>query len=184
MLRSGITRLVRVALGLSTTFVFVACGGAPQQANNEYGWEKQDLKKGGDSSSSGGSSNAGSSGAGDGTDETKWTGAAEPTKLNQEQEEQMKVALKRGGTKAANCSAVVENGPTGEGKVEITFDGKIGKVTEVNVLPPFAGTAVETCIKRAFVGEYCLPFEGDPKVVTYTVKLPSKAAPPADPKKK
>ena len=84
----------------------------------------------------------------------------------------------------ANCATVVENGPTGEGPVSVTFDGKIGKITDVEVGAPFAGTPVEQCIKRSFIGEYCLPFEGDPKVVKYTVNLPAKAAPAAPPKKK
>ena len=54
------------------------------------------------------------------------------------------------------------------------FDGQKGRVTDVLVGPPFAGTPVESCVKRAFVGEIVLPFDGEPLEVPYTVKLPSK----------
>lgn len=176
------TSLFRLALGLSLASSSFGCGGQPKQANDENNWDQQPIKSSTDTKSDS-SSGGETSGSGDGTEDTKWTGAAEPTKLNEEQIKQMEVALKRGGGKAANCSTVVENAPTGEGTVRVTFDGKIGKVTEVEVDPPFAGTSVESCIKRAFVGEYCLPFDGDPKVVTYKVKLPAKGAPAAAPKK-
>jgi hypothetical protein len=170
-------------LTISISTLLCACAGGPRQTNEDYGWEKQDLNN--PSSGSDTSSNTTSPGGGDGTEDTKWTGASDGPKLNKEQIEQMEIALKRGGTKASNCSTVVENAPTGEGVVNVTFDGKIGKITDVDVNAPFAGTPVEQCIKRSFIGEYCLPFEGDPKVVKYTVKLPPKAAAPApDPKKK
>jgi hypothetical protein len=103
--------------------------------------------------------------------------------LNPEQKKQMEVVLHRGGEKAANCTEVVQDAPPGEGEVKVTFDGQKGRVTEVTVGPPFAGTPAEACIKRSFVGEIIVPFEGDPLEVPYTVKLPPKkgaAAPPAD----
>jgi hypothetical protein len=177
-LRSSLFQLL---FGLCIASIMVGCGGAPKQAHAEDSWEKQPVKSS-DDATSGGSS--GSSGSSDGTDDTKWTGASEPTKLNEEQVKQMEIALTRGRGKAANCSTVVENAPTGEGTVDVTFDGKIGKITEVEVGPPFAGTSVESCIKRSFIGEYCLPFDGDPKVVKYKVKLPAKGAPAEAPKKK
>jgi hypothetical protein len=173
------TSIFQLALGASLASLLFACGGQPKQANNEYGWEKQDIKSSTDGSGSSGSTSS----SGEGADETKWTGAAEPTKLNEDQIKQMEIALKRGGGKAVNCATVVENAPTGEGVVDVTFDGKIGKITEVEVNPPFKGTPVESCIKRSFIGEYCLPFDGEPKVVKYTVKLPAKQA-AVDPKKK
>lgn len=178
-LRSSVFQLV---VGLALASAVVACGGDQKRTYAEEGWDKPPAKPSESESSS--SSTSDSSSKGDGTEETKWTGAAEPTKLNEDQIKQMEIALKRGSTKAANCATVVENAPTGEGTVDVTFDGKIGKITEVEVGPPFAGTAVESCIKRSFIGEYCLPFDGDPKVVHYKVKLPAKAAPAQAPKKK
>ncbi|WP_437966099.1 hypothetical protein WMF04_41790 [Sorangium sp. So ce260] len=95
--------------------------------------------------------------------------------LNADQKKQMEIALRRGGDKAANCAEVVPNAPTGEGEVKVVFDGQKGRVTDVLVGPPFAGTPVESCVKRAFVGEIVLPFEGEPLEVPYTVKLPKKS---------
>jgi hypothetical protein len=107
-----------------------------------------------------------------------------PGKLNEEQEAQMLVVLKRGGDKAARCPEVVPDAPTGEGEVQVVFDGQKGRVTDAVVGAPFAGTPIESCIKRAFIGEIILPFTGEPKSVPYTVKLPDKKAPPAPDKDK
>ncbi len=106
--------------------------------------------------------------------------------LNTEQKQQMEVALRRGGDKAANCAEVVPDAPMGEGEVKVVFDGQKGRVTDVNVGAPFAGTPVETCIKRSFVGEIIVPFEGEPLEVPYTIKLAKKgaAAPAKDAKDK
>lgn len=104
---------------------------------------------------------------------------AEPSsegKLTEDQEEQMIIALKRGAEKAAQCVDVVPDSPRGEGEVQITFDGKKGRVTDAVPGAPFAGSSVEACIRRAFVGEIILPFDGEPKVVSYGVKLPEKGA--------
>ena len=49
--------------------------------------------------------------------------------------------------------------------------------------PPWAGTDAESCIKRAFVGEFIVPFDGNLEV-PYTVKLPPKAEPDPKGKKK
>lgn len=156
-----------VALSLALAAALAACGGAPKQVGDEDNWDTPPPKPKSDSTES---SNGSSS-----TDEpTKWTGASEPKKLNEDQEKQIAIALSRGEKKAANCSQVVDNAPTGEGAVKVTFDGKIGKATDAEVLAPFAGTPVETCIKRSFVGEYCLPFEGEPIVRKHTIKLPPK----------
>ncbi len=158
-----------LALTLALAALVGACGGAPKQVGDDNSWETKPAKSSSDSGDS--SSNSGSSSA---DPPEKWTGATEPMKLNQEQEAQMVVALSRGEKKAANCSQVVDNAPTGEGVVKVTFDGKIGKATDAEVLAPFAGTAVESCIKRSFIGEYCLPFEGEPIVRRHPIKLPAK----------
>jgi hypothetical protein len=118
------------------------------------------------------------------TAEPKETWAPSPREpesggLTQDQKAQMEIALRRGGEKAANCATVVPDAPRGEGKVKVLFDGKKGRCVDVTVGAPFAGTPVESCIKRAFVGEFVVPFEGELEV-PYTVKLPSKPAEDTD----
>lgn len=108
--------------------------------------------------------------------------------LNEDQRKQMEIALKRGGDKAVQCpvSTGIEDAPRGKGEVTVTFDGKKGQITDAVVGPPWAGTPIEACIKRSFIGEYILPFEGDSLEVPYTVELPPRkdAAPPAGTAKK
>jgi hypothetical protein len=101
--------------------------------------------------------------------------------LTEDQKAQMEIALRRGGVKASNCASVVPDAARGEGEVKVTFDGKKGRATDAVVGPPWAGTDAESCIKRAFVGEFVVPFDGSLEV-PYTVKLPPKAD--ADPKGK
>lgn len=110
--------------------------------------------------------------------------------LTEDQKAQMEIALRRGGDKAQNCASVVPDGPRGEGEVKVTFDGKKGRSTDAVVGPPFAGTPMEACIKRSFIGEIIVPFDGELEV-PYTVKLAPKAgdapkgkATPPAPKKK
>lgn len=98
------------------------------------------------------------------------------SELSADQKAQMEIALRRGGDKAANCATVVPDGPRGEGEVTVTFDGTIGQITEVTVGAPFAGTPMEACIKRSFLKEYSLRFEGKLEV-PYTVKVPGKVEP-------
>jgi hypothetical protein len=98
--------------------------------------------------------------------------------LTPDQKAQMEIALRRGGEKAANCAKVVPDGPRGEGEVKVTFDGKKGRATDVTMGPPWAGTEMESCIKRSFVGEIIVPFDGELEV-PYTVKLPAKAEDPS-----
>jgi hypothetical protein len=107
------------------------------------------------------------------------SGKDEP--LTEDQKAQMEIALRRGGEKAANCASVVPDAARGEGEVKVTFDGKKGRATDAVVGSPWAGTAAESCIKRAFIGEFVVPFDGQLEV-PYTVKLPPKAE--ADPKGK
>jgi hypothetical protein len=102
---------------------------------------------------------------------------AKEDELTPDQKAQMEIALRRGGEKSANCAKVVPDAPRGEGEVKVTFDGKKGRATDVVVGPPWAGTDVESCIKRSFVGEIIVPFEGELEV-PYTVKLPVKPEEP------
>jgi hypothetical protein len=101
--------------------------------------------------------------------------------LTSDQKAQMEIALRRGGEKAAQCITVASDAKPGEGEVKVTFDGKIGKATDAVVGPPWAGLPiVESCIKRAFIGEYIVPFDGQLEV-PYPIKLVAKE-PPADAK--
>ena len=102
--------------------------------------------------------------------------------LTPDQKAQIEIALRRGSEKAANCAKVVPDGPRGEGEVKVTFDGKKGRATDVAVGPPWAGTDVESCIKRSFVGEIIVPFEGELEV-PYPVKLPPNPEEPGKPGK-
>ncbi len=97
--------------------------------------------------------------------------------LTPDQKAQMEIALRRGGEKAANCAKVVPESVRGEGEVKVTFDGKKGRATDVSVGAPWAGTETESCIKRSFVGEIIVPFDGELEV-PYTVKLPAKPEEP------
>lgn len=104
--------------------------------------------------------------------------------LNDSQKEMMEIVLKRGSKKAENCSESVPDGKGGEGEVRVLFDGQKGRITEVTVGAPWAGTSMESCVKRSFVGEIVMPFEGDPLEVPYTIKIPERKTPLAvDPKK-
>jgi hypothetical protein len=103
--------------------------------------------------------------------------------LTSDQKAQMEIALRRGGEKASQCINVAADAKAGEGEVKVTFDGKIGKATDVAVGAPWAGIPlVESCIKRAFVGEYVVPFEGQLEV-PYTIKLGKAEDAKKDPKK-
>lgn len=102
--------------------------------------------------------------------------------LDEDQKAQMKVALRRGTAKAAECSNVVKGAPTGKGEVQVEFDGVKGRATEVTVGSPWAGTDAESCIKRAFIGEIIMPMEGK-RTVSQEIEL-KPAKPPTAPKKK
>ena len=103
--------------------------------------------------------------------------------LDEDTKEQIKVALRRGGEKAQECPKVTKANISGEGEVLVIIDGKIGKVVDAKVGAPFAGTAVEACIKRSFIDEYALTFEGKLEL-PYKVTLKGLADPKKDPKKK
>ncbi|HTJ83207.1 MAG TPA: hypothetical protein VL400_15920 [Polyangiaceae bacterium] len=104
--------------------------------------------------------------------------------MNADQKDMIKVALRRGGDKAKNCNTVTNSNVSGEGEVQVVFDGTAGKVVDAQVGAPFAGTDVEACVKQSFVDEIVLPFEGK-LTVPYTVKLePNKNLPPPGTKKK
>lgn len=98
----------------------------------------------------------------------------EQAKLTAEQKEQVAIALKRGGQKAARCPEAIGVAFSGEGEVKVVFDGKIGKIADAILGAPFAGSPVANCIRRAFIGEYVLPFDAEAIQVPYHVALPPK----------
>lgn len=121
------------------------------------------------------------------SDSSPTTSDAKEDDLNDAQKTQMEIALRRGGDKAANCFRVVDGAVAGEGEVKVTFDGKKGRAVDVSMGAPWAGTDTESCIKRSFVGEIIVPFQGQLEV-PYTVKLGPKPGDAKgktkDPKKK
>jgi hypothetical protein len=109
----------------------------------------------------------------------------DPDELDQDTKDQIKAALKRAGELAATCNKSSQTNIQGEGTVTVTIDGSIGRFTDATMSEPFAGTAVEDCIKQAFVQEYALKFKGKLEL-PYTLKLEPGTAvdPKKDPKKK
>lgn len=151
----------------------IGCGPPPKQAGSgddfEVKWDDSS-DPGEGSSSSSGSGESGESG------EEGETAAPLPgtENLDEDQKAQIQVALRRGSEKAAQCPSVVPDSPEGTGEVSVTFDGVKGRAVAVEVGAPFGGTPVEACIKRAFVDEIVLPFDGGPIQVPSSVELKKK----------
>jgi hypothetical protein len=156
--------LVLTALAIAIT----GCGATPKQAGEENAFDTTPKE--------GSSANPDTSAA-PAKSETPPADKGEREKLTNDQEEQIKIALRRGGEKAANCASVVPDGPRGEGEVTVNFDGKKGRAVDATVGAPFAGTPMEACIKRSFVGEIIVPFEGSMEV-PYTIRVGPKVEDP------
>jgi hypothetical protein len=93
----------------------------------------------------------------------------------QHDEEFHKRVLDRGARKAQECGAM--GAPTGEeGEVTVLFDGKKGRVTEIELGYPFADASdqAQKCITNSFVGEMIPPFEGELKT-SHTFTIPDKS---------
>jgi predicted Zn finger-like uncharacterized protein len=74
------------------------------------------------------------------------------------------VALTQAATNSAGCKK--PDGPTGSGKVQVTF-ATSGRVTTANVQgPPFAGTPVGGCVAGMFRRAKVPPFVGNPVTVS------------------
>jgi predicted Zn finger-like uncharacterized protein len=74
------------------------------------------------------------------------------------------VALTQAATNAAGCKK--PDGPTGSGKVQVTF-ATSGRVTSANVAgPPFAGTPVGGCVAGMFRRAKVPPYAGNPVTVS------------------
>jgi hypothetical protein len=63
-----------------------------------------------------------------------------------------------------------DGGPTGHGRVKITF-APSGGAEGVSVDPPFAGTQVSACIKYLFFGASVRPFDGPPLTVSKSFEI-------------
>ena len=94
-----------------------------------------------------------------------------PDTLSADQKSMLDETLQRSAAKAARCAGVVPDAAHGKGTVQVTVDGNRGRVVFARVPSPWAGTAVSDCIKRAFVGEIFLPFEGPPVVAPCEIRL-------------
>ena len=163
MARTHIAAALVVVLGQA----LAACGGgAPKQVGDSNTFTQPTKPPPSETKSEG---EGEGDGAGEATPPPEQSGS-----LNEEQKKQMEIALRRGSEKAAQCpqSSGIEDVPRGKGEVKVVFDGQKGRVTEVTVGPPWAGTAIENCIKRSFVGEIVLPFDGEPLEVPYGIELP------------
>jgi hypothetical protein len=73
---------------------------------------------------------------------------------------------------AANASACKQpDGPSGAGKVQVTF-AQSGRATTATIVSgPFSGTAVGGCVARAFRGASVPAFSGDPVTVSKSFSI-------------
>jgi len=76
-----------------------------------------------------------------------------------------------GAAAGAAKSCKTADGPTGSGRVKVTF-APSGNVTSAQVLgPPFAGTSVGGCVAGVFRGARVPPFDGSPISVTKSFSI-------------
>jgi predicted Zn finger-like uncharacterized protein len=81
-----------------------------------------------------------------------------------------RAALSAAASQAASCKT--SDGPTGSGKVQVTFVPS-GRVTSANVVSgPFGGTSVGGCIARTFRKARVPKFSGDAQIVAKSFKIP------------
>jgi hypothetical protein len=81
-----------------------------------------------------------------------------------------KAALASAAGSAANCKSA--DGPTGSGKVQVTF-APSGKATSANITEgDFAGTSVGSCVAKLFRGAKVPAFSGDPVTVSKSFSIP------------
>lgn len=80
-----------------------------------------------------------------------------------------RAALEAAAANAAACGK--PGGPTGSGKVQVTFASS-GRVTSANVISgPFGGTAVGGCVASTFRRARVPAFSGDPKTVAKSFSI-------------
>ena len=86
-------------------------------------------------------------------------------------EEMAQTMLKRSERKAQQCVAT-NNAPVGEYEIEVVWEGKKGKIIEVDLGYSFEGSSdlAKDCLKKAFIGEIIPPFSGK-KTQSFTLTL-------------
>jgi hypothetical protein len=81
-----------------------------------------------------------------------------------------KAALEVAASSAGSCKAA--DGPTGRGKVQVTF-APTGRVTSANVVEgAFGGTSVGGCVAKLFRAAKVPAFSGDPVTVAKAFTIP------------
>jgi len=81
-----------------------------------------------------------------------------------------KAALETASAGASSCKK--PDGPTGKGKVQVTFSPS-GRATSANVIEgPFGGTPVGGCVAKVFRGAHVPAFSGDPVTVSKSFTIP------------
>jgi hypothetical protein len=79
------------------------------------------------------------------------------------------VALTQAATNSGSCAKPA--GPTGSGKVQVTF-ATSGRVTTATVMgPPFAGTPVGGCVAGVFRKARVPAFAGNPVTVSKSFSI-------------
>jgi len=88
------------------------------------------------------------------------------------------IVLERGRKQAVQCPTIVAATATGEGEIEVIFDGPSGKVVDVVLGTTFAAGSADgqACLKNAFLGQIVTRFEGKKKV-SYTLNVPAPPPP-------
>lgn len=100
-------------------------------------------------------------------------------RLSRDQRVQIEIAMRRGRMKAENCPRTVGvDAPFAEVAVTVVANGTKGRFTDATVGEPAAGSALESCIRRAFIGEIIVPFEGEALSLRCTIRLAPKEALP------
>ena len=98
-------------------------------------------------------------------------------------EKQADLELKRAARSAETCpGSVTEKAPKGTGNVTLVFQPD-GHVKSSEIAPPYAETAVGSCVLRAMGAVIVPAYEGAEKTVTWEVDL-SKDPPKEEAKKK
>ena len=90
---------------------------------------------------------------------------------------EFEIALGRGETKAKNCFQTFPKeawaDARGAVKLNVVFDGKKGRIVEATLQAPYASTEIAGCLRRAFIGEIVLPFDGEIRTAMVAFDPPS-----------
>ncbi len=96
---------------------------------------------------------------------------------------QTTAVINRATRQVAECPKINTEGPFGEVKVQLTLSGK-GKIAEAKLPPPFEGTPIGQCVKKAFEAEIIPPWSGPDAQIEAPISLKGPATPPPDEGKK